>query len=335
MSHKVKDTEYLFLSTRIRVLERTLLTRERMERMLDAQTNEEAVKVLVECGYPEMPVVDVDAVNAALVKMREKVFDDLYSYAPDPAMIDVFKVKYDYHNVKTILKSEAMGLDPARLLVDCGRIPPEELAEQLKPSKDRGNGDSTPLLDAAREARELLTTSHDPQRSDCVLDRAYFREMGALAEATGSDFLEGYVRLLVDAANLKSLVRVLRMGKKRSFLEGILFPGGNVSVEQVLQCAEEEDALTHVYRDSLFQQAAELGQAAIHGGELTGFEKACDNALVRYVAASKYIPFGEQPVVAYLVAKENELTAVRIIMTGRLAGLSAETIRERLRESYV
>ncbi|MCD8368707.1 MAG: V-type ATPase subunit [Clostridiales bacterium] len=335
MSHKLKDTEYLFLSTRIRVLERTLLTRERMERMLDAQTNEEAVKVLVECGYPEMPVVDVDTVNAALVKMREKVFEDLYSYAPDPAMIDVFKVKYDYHNVKTILKSEAMGLDPARLLVDCGRVPAAELAEQLKPSDRKADGDSTPLLDAAREARELLTTSHDPQRSDCVLDRAYFREMTAMAEATGSDFLEGYVRLLVDAANLKSLVRVLRMGKKRSFLEGILFEGGNVSVDRVLDCMEEDASLEAAYRDSLFQEAAALGQAAVHGGELTGFEKACDNALVRYVAASKYIPFGEQPVVAYLVAKENELTAVRIIMTGRLAGLSADTIRERLRESYV
>ena len=38
---------------------------------------------------------------------------------------------------------------------------------------------------------------------------------------------------------------------------------------------------------------------------------------------------------AYLAAKENEFTAVRIIMTGRLADLSADVIRERLRECYV
>ena len=39
--------------------------------------------------------------------------------------------------------------------------------------------------------------------------------------------------------------------------------------------------------------------------------------------------------VAYLAAKENEFTAVRIIMSGRMAGLDTETIRERLREAYV
>lgn len=39
--------------------------------------------------------------------------------------------------------------------------------------------------------------------------------------------------------------------------------------------------------------------------------------------------------VAYLAAKDLEFTAIRIIMAGRLAGLSAEAIEERLRDSYV
>ena len=38
---------------------------------------------------------------------------------------------------------------------------------------------------------------------------------------------------------------------------------------------------------------------------------------------------------AYLAARESEFTAVRIIMTGRLADLPADVIRERLRASYV
>ena len=37
----------------------------------------------------------------------------------------------------------------------------------------------------------------------------------------------------------------------------------------------------------------------------------------------------------YLIAKEAEWTAVRIVMAGRLAGLSADAIRERLRDAYV
>ena len=49
----------------------------------------------------------------------------------------------------------------------------------------------------------------------------------------------------------------------------------------------------------------------------------------------KRIPFGEQIVVGYLYAREAELTAIRLIMSGRLAGLDGDTIRERLRDSYV
>ena len=78
---KIKDTDYLFLSTRIRALERSLLTRERMERMLEASTAAEAVKVLQECGYPEVEEVTVDSVNEMLSKVRERTFDDLYLFA--------------------------------------------------------------------------------------------------------------------------------------------------------------------------------------------------------------------------------------------------------------
>ena len=127
---KIKDTDYLFLSTRIRALERSLLTRERMEHMLEASTAAEAVKVLQECGYPEVEEVTVDSVNEMLSKVRERTFDDLYLFAPDRNIIDVFKIKYDYHNAKVLLKAEARGVDADDLLVDTGRVPPEELQER-------------------------------------------------------------------------------------------------------------------------------------------------------------------------------------------------------------
>ena len=50
MSHR-KDTDYLSVSARIRAMENRLLTRERMDRMIDARDTAEAMKVLSECGY--------------------------------------------------------------------------------------------------------------------------------------------------------------------------------------------------------------------------------------------------------------------------------------------
>ena len=51
MSNKLKDTDFLYISTRLRSMENRLLSRERMERMLEARTDEDAAKVLSECGY--------------------------------------------------------------------------------------------------------------------------------------------------------------------------------------------------------------------------------------------------------------------------------------------
>ena len=53
MSHR-KDTDYLAISTRIRAMETKMLTRERMERMIDAKDTIDALKVLEECGYGEL-----------------------------------------------------------------------------------------------------------------------------------------------------------------------------------------------------------------------------------------------------------------------------------------
>ena len=46
-----KDTDYLALSARIHAMEGRLLTRDRMDRMIDAREESEALKVLTECGY--------------------------------------------------------------------------------------------------------------------------------------------------------------------------------------------------------------------------------------------------------------------------------------------
>ncbi len=331
---KIKDTDYLFLTNRIRALERSLLTRERMERMLDAPTAADAAKVLQECGYPELETVTVDSINEMLSKAQERTFDDLYLFAPDRNMIDLFRVKYDYNNAKALLKSEARGVDATHLLVSSGRVDPKKLDEEIRSSSLRDLPGK--LAPAILQAREVLGTTGDPQLSDFVLDRAYFEDIAQLAEGTGSDFLIGYVRLMVDIANLKSLIRTLRMGKDVEFLRNVLFEGGNIPPAKLLHGMAQDAPVADLYSSGPLAEVAEVGAGCISGkGNLTQFEKLCDDTLTAYLAKARYVPFGESPLVTYLVAKENESTAIRIIMTGRLADLRADVIRERLREPYV
>ena len=132
MPKKLKDTDYLSISARVRAMENGLLTRERMERMLEARSVEEAAKVLAECGYGEMNSFTPAALDERLSEARDAVYQDLQGAVPDPNVIDVFRIKYDYHNAKVLLKAEAMGLDPVRLLVGGGRYAAAALQEDFQ-----------------------------------------------------------------------------------------------------------------------------------------------------------------------------------------------------------
>ena len=332
MAKKLKDTDYLFISTYLHSRERDLLTAARMERMIEAPTAEEAVKVLQEIGYGEFPSVTEQALSAALAQEQEKLFQDLYRFVPDKAVVDVFKVKYDYHNLKALLKARAMKLDGGRLLLDAGRVP----AADMQRAVTEGDYGSLPeaLRKAAEEAGEVLSTTGDPQLSDFVLDRAYYAEMLSAAKETGSEFLTRYVQATIDAANLRGAVRTLRMKKGADLLKKVLVPGGTIQPETV-QAAALAGNLEELYRPTELRSAAELGTAAAQGGSLTAFEKACDDAVTSVAAKAKSVPFGVESVISFLAAKEIEFTAVRIIMSSRMAGIGGDTIRERLREAYV
>ncbi len=332
MANKIKDTDYLAISARIKAMETGLLTRERMEQVLDARTDEEAVKLLQECGYPELDARNPEAMDAALSAAREATLSDVLDGAPDPRYIDIFKLKYDYHNIKAVLKAAAMNVSPDSMLMDMGRVP----AAALKEAVLTGRLDELPegLAAAAAEAKEVLDTTRDPQLSDIALDRRCYQEMAAVAEETGSAFLAGYVKIQIDAANLRSLVRTLRMGKGGEFLKTVLLEGGDIGTDAVA-AAGNSGALQELYGPTALQAAAEAGAEALRGGPLTAFEKLCDDAVGEYLAGAQFVPFGEAPLLGYLAARETEYTNIRILLMGRGAGLPADVIRSRLRNGYV
>ncbi|MCI8303388.1 MAG: V-type ATPase subunit [Lawsonibacter sp.] len=328
MSHRKKDTDYLAISARIRAMENKLLTRERMDRMIEARDDGEAMKLLAECGYN-----DAAGLDGALAQARAEVFKDMEQGAPDPRLVEVFQIKYDYHNAKTILKAQAMGSSPERLLLAGGRYDPVQLWEDWR--REALGGVSETFRRGMEQGKAALDEGGDPQKADLILDQACYSEMARLAEALSSPFLQGYVRLSVDVANLRTAVRVYRMGKEGEFLRQVLLPGGNVSGQAI--ASARGDALGEVFRSGPLSRAAELGAklAQPGGGSLTAFERECDNALTAYLAAARRIPFGEETVIGYLYAKEQEFTAIRAIFAGRAAGLDGDTIRSRLRETYV
>ena len=299
--------------------------------MLGAGSFEEAAKILTDCGYEDMSAMNSSEIDAALNRHRSEIFSEISRLSPDSEIADIFRMKYDCHNAKVILKSEASGTPAEHLLSGSGRIDGAKLAAYY--AEEKYSAMPGRLGRAMEEAKAVLARTGNPQAADFMLDRAYFAEMLDTAEKSGNDFLLGYVKLMADAANLKAAVRTLRMGKSPDFLSDALIPGGNIDKERLIS-AGDADAAAAVFAGSALEKAAAAGAEAAAGGSLTAFELACDNAVNAYLKRSKLVSFGSEPVAAYLAAVENEITAVRMILTGRLAGIKSEILSERLRDMY-
>ena len=337
MSNRVKDVDYLAVSARVRAMENDLLTTEQYEQLIAARDNDEEAKLLQSFGYGQLEPRHPEALDAVLTAARAEMLEDIANSLPDPATLDVFKIKYDYHNVKAMLKADAMNVSPGGMLAGLGRVKDEMLYEAGHAKNLMELIDMPGYLGiAAHEGYEILSTTRDPQLSDIAIDRWYFRDLLETAERSDSAFLVGYVRLQIDAVNLRTLVRTLRMGKNADFLRGVLVEGGDVGTDELLRVSMNTGAgLAELYAPTPLADAAEAGAEALHGGLLTEFEKRCDNALSAYLADARLIPFGEEPVLAFLAALETQYTNLRIILMGRAAGVPGDVIRARLRAGYV
>lgn len=323
---------YLYLSAMLRAREAKMLTREKAERMIDTASFDEAAKMLADCGYEDMSGMSAKQVDNALAERRAEIFAELARMSPNPETVEVFRMKYDYHNAKTLIKAEAAALEREDLLSSSGRVPVQTLIKSF--TEEKFIGIPPVLADAIVQAKSVLARTANPQLADFALDKAYFAELLKAARDLDSSFLTGYARILIDSANLRSAVRTMRMGKDLDFLKLALVPGGGIDVGRITASSSSGEALAALYTNTLLADAAALGAEAVKGGRMTDFELACDNAVTAYLTKARLVAFGEAPVIAYLAAVEGEITAVRMILTGFLAGIAPDTIRERLREFY-
>ncbi len=329
---KHTDKDYLFLSTMLRAKYSVFITEDVLDRMLSSGTFGEAARVLHEMGWPDMSGMDRAGVDAALSKRREEIFTELGGLCPDKELVDLFRLRYDYHNAKAIIKGQAVGREADDLLSKAGRVDLERLNEAFINEdyrfvpKELGKG--------MKEARDVLARTSNPQLADFVLDKACNEEMKHIAAKIDNKYVTGYVKLYAQGANLRSCVRCKRMGKSEEFLKSVVFEDRYLN-RCLSQIYNSSDGVSTFFATTPYKEAGILGDAAAKGGKLTEFELACDNVMVKYLRDARMHGFGPESVLGYVAAIENDITCARIILNGLLSNLSVEYIKERLRDTYV
>lgn len=327
---------YAYAVARIRVLETRLLSREQVDRLIEADSPAEVLRRLGDSRYASAIAEAGDSPDYEALLDREAVslkrlVDEI---TPDAALTDAFFLKYDYHNLKVWVKGQ--GAEDAEGLVSrVGTIPPDTLKAAVQ------NHDYRDLHPAIRQGLESvdeqMSLGLNPQKADTILDRAMYRQ---IFDSLGGGEKHGFVRELfraeVDKINLRTLLRAKRDGMEQKDLADTLLPGGAIppafwvqALDMPLEFVAAEGAVK-----SLGEGVLRGIQAYEKTGRMTELERRMDMDAMAAARRNRHDPFGIEPIVGYILAVENELRMIRLIMVAKTNRIPEDRLRERLREVY-
>lgn len=333
---KIRENDYAYASGLIRAKEPKLLTGSQYTRMLDAASAEEAYKVLTDAGYGlGGSVPGVFAFEQLLADEMKKCFRLLSEIAPSAEVIKVFQRRYDYFNIKVLLKAELSGQQIPPILADTGTIGADSMKRMIL---ERDYSGLTPLMaDAVAQVYDVFSRMQDPQTVDLILDKASYQEFSTGIRDIDSTFLRELADYIIDTTNIRMFIRARSLGKSWDLIGKLLLDGGTIAKEVYYGYSDKPaDSFADDIRSSRYGDAVQKGLEMVKSGKnSSGLEKALDDLLMSYIRRARLVTIGVEPLIAYLFAKETEIRNVRMIMTGKINNLPSDMIRERLRESYV
>lgn len=322
---------------RLRVLETRLLDKAKIDRMIDGDSANEALKVLQESEYAGVMtgVKRPEDYEMVLARELKRVYELMYDASPVKSLVDIMGIKYDYHNIKVILKGMFLQKDFSHMLIPVGMIDLQTLKHSIE-NNNLGDLNET-MKEGIIKAKEVFEETKDPQVIDIILDNTMFKEMREIAKQIDDKFVDKYVKVTIDSTNIKTLLRVKKQKKDKDFLEEVIIEGGEIDKDTLISMLH--DAPENISNKLAFTDYGEMIKLGIEdftkSGSVNELERLVDNYIMNMMKEAKYIPFGVEPLLAYIYAKETEIKIVRIIMVGKLNNISGEVIRERLRDIYV
>lgn len=332
----MEDIAYSSSNVLIRVYENNLLTRAHFERMLTADSFEEAVNVLRETPYRN----DVDRIkedknyDSMFMNELHETYDEMFDIVPNKELIELFGLRYAYHNLKVLFKEEITDQELDHLFIPIGRYPIAELRQAVR----SGQSEVLPgaYMDSINEVKSDYDEYQNVQAVDIILDRRYFTHSRELAKETREPGVLELIERYIDYNNLSTLVRGMKQNRTRNFMLTVLSSSGSIPKEDLLDLMKNDlSAVAQYYRKTNYRKIVDNAiDSETEELSTVNVDYETDNAYMEKMHEAKLESFGPMPVIAYLYAKETEVTNLRLILSGKENGLTADEIRERMRLNY-
>jgi V/A-type H+-transporting ATPase subunit C len=320
------DRRYTHAGTRAKVMEYGLLNETQIERLVSAKDVKEVMNVLQDTFLA--PYLNDDPHRSVTDALDQAVVDakkTLTLIAPDPQVLHILWLKYDFHNLKTIVKGKRSGESNEAILDDCfrgGVFAPTELLKAFE--GDRLQSLSLYFKDAVRRAEDAKHVFE----IDVAMNMYYFKAIRDIADRSRDSFLREYVTLLINVFNVKAALRALGIAdisQKDVFVRGGSLGQGLDSKKQILE------KLCLIGGERLWIKAIEDYETS---GDYTLLEKTSDEYLATYVKEQSLSIFTPASLFSYFTALKQHAQIIGSVLVAKRSGLSEKDLRVILRRVY-
>ncbi|MEG1427053.1 MAG: V-type ATPase subunit [Oscillospiraceae bacterium] len=317
---------YIYQVARVRSRELNLLSRQDIDGLMAAKSFDECFRILVDSGWGTGSEKTAEELFAA---ENQKIWDFMGELIHDLSPFDVLLYPTDYNNLKATIKCAATGTVPHHVFKRGGTLDSEMMTAAVQ------NNDFSTLPkemgEAAQKAYRCLLQTRDGQLCDMILDKACLEAIGKAGKASKDQLVRDYAELSIAIADIKIAVRCEKTKKTLSFITEALAKCDSLNLSSLALAATKslDDVFAYLSNTNYAQAAEKLKESA------SAFEKWCDDRMMDLIKKQKSNPFTIGPLMAYVLARQNEINTVRILLSGKLNGLDSSIIRERLRDMYV
>ncbi len=327
---------YAYAVARIRALEGKLLDKQKVYRILESGSADEALKSLLENGYGAAETVNNAGDYDLLIKRElREAYELIDKITPDKSLTDIFGLKYDYHNAKVLKKNDLLGIESTELLIDGGSINvdtiQEAIAEKIYAYIPKPMGKALAKLDSIG-----LSGGVNPQQVDVLLDKAMFEQIATEKKNSKNVFINEYFTTKADLTNIETFVRAKAIGVSKMDMENMLVGGGEITSRTYAQLYEQplENAVQPLSIKEYGEVVANGIASFVNTKSIAVYEKLMEELLQKIVGKYRYSAFTIEPIIGYMLAKEQEARAIRLVMTAKINNIDPVVVQERLSGLY-
>lgn len=319
----------IFANARAKAKEENLLHEDRLLRMMECKTLKDAVRILVEANYGGGKVIDDENDFEKLLFEEHRLVTQFVKEAsPKDIGFECFFLRNDYHNLKALLKAEYGGIeDISPMIVPDGLY----TLGQLKDMVESGKADIPVLQEGLNTIKKRFEVgAGNPRLIDTIIDRAMFEDIVKRLEKC-DDIVKKYFKALIDTTNILSFLRAYRISGKMSFFAADFIEGGDIDIK-VFQDSYQDpmNRLPLALRGMPYHEI----MARLDIEDLSAFETAQDNYLLKMFSDSKSDMFSVAPIIGYYLAKLNELKVIRVVLVCIKNNVEKSEMKKRVRKLY-